>query len=197
MGVSGQRHAPAARFTPGERTPGTHWTGGWVGPRASLDAETRRKILCPCRGSNLDRPARSQTLYRLSYRGSQFLGMQDLNNTRPWITLPTLLFTAKYESWHTKTTAVNNSMMQFLQKLTVAWVIKKMPTFYETTKCIAVLTTSSHWSLSWARRIQSTSWHHISILTVSFHLLSSDHFPSEFKTLYDFENNCPRAVKQR
>jgi hypothetical protein len=32
-----------------------------VGPRASLDAEARRKILCPCQGSNPDRPARSQT----------------------------------------------------------------------------------------------------------------------------------------
>jgi hypothetical protein len=25
------------RFTPGERAPGTHWIGGWVDPRASLD----------------------------------------------------------------------------------------------------------------------------------------------------------------
>jgi hypothetical protein len=25
------------RFTPGEIAPGTHWTGGWVGPRAGLD----------------------------------------------------------------------------------------------------------------------------------------------------------------
>jgi hypothetical protein len=24
-------------FTPGERTPGTHWIGGWVDPRAGLD----------------------------------------------------------------------------------------------------------------------------------------------------------------
>jgi hypothetical protein len=24
-------------FTPGERAPGTHWIGDWVGPRASLD----------------------------------------------------------------------------------------------------------------------------------------------------------------
>jgi hypothetical protein len=40
MGVSGQRHAPARpRFTPG-----TLWTGGWVGPRAGLDAEARTKI---------------------------------------------------------------------------------------------------------------------------------------------------------
>jgi hypothetical protein len=24
------------RFTPRERAPGTHWIGGWVGPRADL-----------------------------------------------------------------------------------------------------------------------------------------------------------------
>jgi hypothetical protein len=34
MGVGGQHHAPAA-LTP-ER-PGTHWIGGWVGPRTGLD----------------------------------------------------------------------------------------------------------------------------------------------------------------
>jgi hypothetical protein len=47
---------PLTCFTPGERTPGTHWTGGWVGPRAGLDTEARRRILCPCRGSNLYLP---------------------------------------------------------------------------------------------------------------------------------------------
>ena len=34
-GVRGQRQAPAALY-PLER-PGTHCTGGWVGPRAGLD----------------------------------------------------------------------------------------------------------------------------------------------------------------
>jgi hypothetical protein len=33
-----------------------------VGPRAGLDTEVRGKILCLYRGSNPDRPARSQTL---------------------------------------------------------------------------------------------------------------------------------------
>jgi hypothetical protein len=58
---------PWPRFTPGERTPGTHWIGGSVGPRAGLDAGARRKILCLCRGSNPGLPVRSQTLYCLSY----------------------------------------------------------------------------------------------------------------------------------
>jgi len=35
MGVGSQRHAPAA-FYPRER-PGTHCSGGWVGPRVALD----------------------------------------------------------------------------------------------------------------------------------------------------------------
>jgi hypothetical protein len=61
---------PQLRFTPGEWTPSTHWIGGWVGLRTGLDAGARRKILCLCQGSNPDRPARSQTLYCLSYYGS-------------------------------------------------------------------------------------------------------------------------------
>jgi len=40
--VSGQQHAPAALY-PRER-PGTHFTEGWVDPRAGLDV---RKISSP------------------------------------------------------------------------------------------------------------------------------------------------------
>jgi hypothetical protein len=32
-------------FTPGEIVPGTHWVGGWVGPRAGLDIVEKRIIL--------------------------------------------------------------------------------------------------------------------------------------------------------
>jgi hypothetical protein len=31
------------RFIPGEIATGTHWMGGWVGPRAGLDAVEKRK----------------------------------------------------------------------------------------------------------------------------------------------------------
>jgi hypothetical protein len=54
-GVSSQRHTPAA-LCPGEGTPGTHCTGGWVSLRTGLDTQVRGKILCPCWGSNPDRP---------------------------------------------------------------------------------------------------------------------------------------------
>jgi hypothetical protein len=39
------------RFTPRERASSTHWIGGWVGPRAGLDAVVKRKILSLCRDS--------------------------------------------------------------------------------------------------------------------------------------------------
>jgi hypothetical protein len=60
------------RFIPGERAPGTHWIGGWVGPRAGLDFVEKRKFLTLL-GLELRivcRPARSQSLYRLCYPGS-------------------------------------------------------------------------------------------------------------------------------
>jgi hypothetical protein len=41
---------------PPRKDPGTHRTGGCVGPRAGLDTEARGKILCLCRVSNLDSP---------------------------------------------------------------------------------------------------------------------------------------------
>jgi hypothetical protein len=53
-GVNGQRHAPVELY-PRERSPGTHWIGGWVGLRADVDTEARGKFFRFCRGSNLDR----------------------------------------------------------------------------------------------------------------------------------------------
>jgi hypothetical protein len=68
--VSGQLHAPAA-LPPGKR-PGTHFIGGWVDPRAGLDDMEKWKFLAYWDSNSRppDRPARSQSLYRLSYPGS-------------------------------------------------------------------------------------------------------------------------------
>jgi hypothetical protein len=37
----------SSHFTPREGAPGTHWIGGWVGPRAILDVVVKRKIPSP------------------------------------------------------------------------------------------------------------------------------------------------------
>jgi hypothetical protein len=35
------------RFTLGEKAAGTHWIGGWMGPRTGLDDVEKRKFLPP------------------------------------------------------------------------------------------------------------------------------------------------------
>jgi hypothetical protein len=45
---------------------GTHWIGGWVGPRTGLDYVKKRKKISPVTGlelRSLARPARNQSLY--------------------------------------------------------------------------------------------------------------------------------------
>jgi hypothetical protein len=74
--VGGERSTSRpGRFTSVEKAPGTHWIGGWVGPRAGLDDIKKRKLL-PLPGlelRSLRRPARNQSLYRLRYPGSLVL----------------------------------------------------------------------------------------------------------------------------
>jgi hypothetical protein len=59
-----------------------------------------------------------------------------------------------------------------LEKLIVTQLIKKFLTFYATRRFITVFTRASHWSISWARWIQSTPSHRISLRSklISFHL---------------------------
>jgi hypothetical protein len=44
MEVSGQLHAPTA-LLPTEAAPGTHWIGGWVGPRADVEEKNSQPPL--------------------------------------------------------------------------------------------------------------------------------------------------------
>jgi hypothetical protein len=71
---------PRPRFSPGERTPGTHCTGDWVGPREVPDTEARGKILSPLPGTeprSPGRPARSQILYWAT-RLTSYIGMDHI-----------------------------------------------------------------------------------------------------------------------
>jgi hypothetical protein len=65
MGVGGQPHAPAA--LPPVKRPGIHCTGGWVGPRDSLDWCGKSRP-SPGFDPRTFQPV-VQSLYRLSYRG--------------------------------------------------------------------------------------------------------------------------------
>jgi hypothetical protein len=65
-GGGGQGHAPAA--VPQE-WPGTHSIGRWVGPEEGLDR--LEKFHPPAGFESPDRPARSESLYRLSYPGTR------------------------------------------------------------------------------------------------------------------------------
>jgi hypothetical protein len=49
------------------RAPDTHWIGGCMGPTDGLDTVEKRKICCPCPGSNPSHTAYSPMLYQLSY----------------------------------------------------------------------------------------------------------------------------------
>jgi hypothetical protein len=57
-------------LTARKTAPVTHWIGGWVGPRTSLEALTKRKISCLCWESIHDssdvQPA-AQSLYWVRY----------------------------------------------------------------------------------------------------------------------------------
>jgi hypothetical protein len=75
-----------------------------------------------------------------------------------------------------------------LEEPPVVQSLKNSPKFYGTWKFITVFTRALHWSLSWARSIQSIPSHPIylkTILTLSTHLrlrLPSGLFPSGFPT---------------
>jgi hypothetical protein len=45
------------RFTPGERTPGIHWMGFWVGPRAGVEEVAKKNMPNSFRELNPDYPA--------------------------------------------------------------------------------------------------------------------------------------------
>jgi hypothetical protein len=88
-----------------------------------------------------------------------------------------------------------------LEKPPIVQLLKNFPIFYEIQKFITVFTRTLHWSLSWARLIQSIPPHPVSlryILTLSTHLrftslsyLYGTHSP--FFTLFTFRGNDDRG----
>jgi hypothetical protein len=63
--MNAQLQAPAA-VSPGKNTL-THLTGGWVGPRGSLDVLKKKESLAPTGIQTPDRPVRSLIVYYYYY----------------------------------------------------------------------------------------------------------------------------------
>jgi hypothetical protein len=105
------------RFTPGERAPGTNWIGGWVGSRACLDDMEKRKFLL-LQGLEiwpLGRPARSQSLYSLSYPGS--LKKQGINKNCATVNVePDGNVIHKYE-WYKSNDSVTNAVGSYTNQM--------------------------------------------------------------------------------
>ena len=77
MGMGVQRHAPAT--LPGERAPVPKVRqGGWAPGPVWTSAEN----LAPTEIRSPDRPARSESLYRLSYPGPEHLRSSDIKCLR-------------------------------------------------------------------------------------------------------------------
>jgi len=89
-----------------------------------------------------------------------------------------------------------------METITVSRLVKKFRSFYGNQMFITVYTRTRHWSLSWARWIQSTPSHPISprsILILSSHIrlgIPSGLFVSGFPTkiFYPFQKSSIRAA---
>jgi ABC-type taurine transport system ATPase subunit len=58
-------------FTPRQLYPGIHWIGGWVNPRAGMDAVAKRRISAPVGNRTLVVQTVTYSLYWLSYPSHQ------------------------------------------------------------------------------------------------------------------------------
>jgi hypothetical protein len=75
--------------------------------------------------------------------------------------------------WYLTHSLTHSWSWALLEKLPIVQLPKNFPAFYETRRFITVFTRTLHWSLSWARSVQSIPSHPISlrsILILSTHL---------------------------
>jgi hypothetical protein len=154
-----------SRFPPGEGAHGTHWIGGWMGPRACLDVMEKRKIL-PARESIPGRPACGPSLYRLSYRASY------------WQSSSCTSFAMSMELSNELTNWPTPWSRTLLEKSKIAHVVKKLPAFYRIWRFSTVFERARHWALSWAGWIQSQPSQPISLRFVAVTLGAKQGKPS-------------------
>jgi hypothetical protein len=115
----------------------------------------------------------------------------------PWVFQHSVGPTNHERSWHTPSNVTHSRSWALLEKLSIVQLLKNFPAFYGTRKFITVFTRALHWSLFWARSIQSIPSHSISLRSTYLRLgLPSGLFPSGFPTniLYAFRLAPIRAT---
>ena len=156
------------------------------------------KNLAPTGIPSPDRPAGSESLYRLSYLAPCLFMVIVLRFPG---SVPERAESVRLATKRLNKLVVVNCRQTYLlapwcrvllEKLTCLQLVKKFPTFHGTRRFITTLTSVHHLSLFWAHPIQSiythpTSWRSFLILSTHLRLgLPSGLFPSGFptKTLY-------------
>jgi hypothetical protein len=132
------------------RAPGTRWIGGWVGPRAVLDAVVYRK-----KNPSLPLPEIEPRSSRPQLMHCKYLN----TSTTTWKSLLSV-----HGEYH-KLTAWRKVLRE---KLMVTQLIKKWPAFYGNLRFNTVFKRARHWSLSWVRWLQSTHSQIISVRSILF-----------------------------
>jgi hypothetical protein len=95
--------------------------------------------------------------------------------------------------WLTLHSLIHSWSWALLEKLSIVQLLKNIPAFYGTWRLITVFTRALHWSLSWARSIQSIPSHPISlrpILILSTHLHLHSGIPTNILCAFLFSPNC-------
>jgi hypothetical protein len=128
MGVTAQRHSPAALYPTGKDPR----TGGWVDLRAGLRTEVRGKILSPLPGiepRSPRRPARCQTLYWLSYPAHSTL-----------LTPEILRWTPTAKSWD------QESVLSYTKTQMLLWILHVLYTdcHFRTVCCLLCIWEITH-----------------------------------------------------
>jgi hypothetical protein len=163
------------RFNPGDRALVTHWIGCWTDPRAGLDDTQKLTFLTLPRFElrPFGCPSRSQSLYRLRYRGSLLFLMRDNVS---------FLYTSTGPQDRPKRETVNCHFVQYTYIHFLLWEAK-------VTNALNLNTEVSIYpgSLKWEPRLQSASFKG----KLQLHCLFACSFPKG-----PFMNiPCSRAVK--
>jgi hypothetical protein len=132
------------RYISGLRSPGTHWIGGWVDPRAGLNDTEKLKFLTllGLELRRLGRPSRSQSLYRLRYRDSLFGGIA---NSLVSCNVNSYLVVEMENEYHVVHFELNVWCMVLLEKLILGQLLNKLPTLHEIPRFFAVTTRAYHY----------------------------------------------------